>query len=134
MAEEPGTRNEGTPEDELHLGLEDPRVRAWFGEHLPELRRSASGHHVLYRTLVFGAVLGLVAHIGGYALRTAASSEPLDLVGDLIYALGYALWTGVVVVLFTQVIPEVKQRQYKEAVAAYEATMSNEQRAGPAQP
>jgi hypothetical protein len=50
-------------------------------------------------------------------------------VADLFYALGYALWTGVVVVVFAQVIPEVKRRQFKEALAAYEATQREQARA-----
>ena len=39
----------------------------------------------------------------------------------LLEALGWSLWTGVVVALFVQVIPEVKRRQIKQAVDAYEA-------------
>jgi hypothetical protein len=42
-------------------------------------------------------------------------------VADLLYALGYALWTGVVVVVFVQVFPEAKRRQLKGALDAYEA-------------
>ena len=40
--------------------------------------------------------LELAAHVGGYALRSSATTEPLGLVADLLYALGWALWTGVV--------------------------------------
>jgi hypothetical protein len=40
---------------------------------------------------------------------------------DLVYALGYALWTGVVVVLFVQVVPEAKRRQIFQALDAYDA-------------
>jgi len=43
------------------------------------------------------------------------------LVADLLYALGWALWTGVVVVVFVQIWPETKKRQYKLALDAYEA-------------
>jgi hypothetical protein len=74
-----------------------------------------------YQALAFAFVLGLVAHIGGYAIRASPPGEPLGLVADLLYALGYALWTGVVVVVFVQVIPEVKKRQFQQAVAVYEA-------------
>ena len=52
------------------------------------------------------------------------------LVADLLYALGYALWTGVVVVVFVQVFPEVKRRQFKQALDAYEAAQGDPARAG----
>jgi hypothetical protein len=86
----------------------------------PELRRSVAGQRILYASLAFGIVLGLAAHIGGYLLRSLAPGEPLGLVVDLLYALGYALWTGVVVVLFVQVVPEAKRRQMIQALDAYE--------------
>ncbi len=47
-------------------------------------------------------------------------------VADLLYALGWALWTGVVVVVFVQIIPEVKRRQMKRALDAYEAALRNQ--------
>jgi hypothetical protein len=90
-------------------------------EHMGELRRSAYGQRLLYQSLVVGFVLGLVAHIGGYLLRPSPPTEPLGLVADLLYGLGYALWTGVVVALFVQVLPEVKRRQIKASLEAYEA-------------
>ena len=46
--------------------------------------------------------------------------------GDLLYTLGWALWTGVVVVLFLQILPETKRRQYKQALDAYEAAHDEE--------
>ena len=49
---------------------------------------------------------------------------------DLPYALGWALWTGVVVVLFVQIIPEIKRRQIKRWLDAYEATLAEKARAG----
>jgi hypothetical protein len=66
-------------------------------------------------------VVGLAVHAGGYLLKSSATTEPLGLVADLLYALGYALWTGVVVVVFVQVFPEAKRRQFKQALDAYEA-------------
>jgi hypothetical protein len=45
------------------------------------------------------------------------------LIGDLIYTLGWALWTGVVIVVFVQIWPEIKRRQFKQALDAYEATV-----------
>ncbi len=68
-----------------------------------------------------GFVLGLAAHVGGYLLRSSVTTEPLGLVADLLYALGLALWTGLVVVVFVQVVPEAKRRQMQRALDAYEA-------------
>jgi hypothetical protein len=42
-------------------------------------------------------------------LLAAAPTAPLGLVADLLYALGWALWTGVVA-LFVQLLPEWKRR------------------------
>jgi hypothetical protein len=63
-------------------------------------------------------------------VRSSVTTEPLVLVADLVYALGYALWTGVVVVVFVQVIPEAKRRQFKQALDAYEAGQRDQARAG----
>jgi hypothetical protein len=125
MAEGPGSKAVPRPltDEELdHLGLRDPGVRAWTEEHLPQLRRSVYGQRLLYQSLVVGFVVGLAAHAAGYLLRPSPPTEPLGLVADLLYALGFALWTGVVVVLFVQVVPEVKRRQIKQVLDAYEAT------------
>jgi hypothetical protein len=51
-------------------------------------------------------------------------------VGDLIYTFGWALWTGAVVVVFVQIWPEAKRRQYKRALDAYEAAVGRQARAG----
>ena len=119
------------PDEELSdLGLDDPRVQAWTEKHLPELRRSAYGQRLLYQSLGVGFVVGLAAHVGGYLLRLSPPTEPLGLVADLLYALGFALWTGVVVVLFVEVVPEVKRRQFKRWLDAYEATRREKARAG----
>jgi hypothetical protein len=99
-------------------------------EHLPELRRSAYGQRLLYQSLGIGFVVGLVAHIGGYLLRSSVTTEPFVLLADLLYALGFALWTGVVVVVFVQIVPEVKRRQIKRWLDAYEATLREKARAG----
>jgi hypothetical protein len=101
--------------------LRDPAVFDWMTRHLTQLRRSAYGQRLLYQSLAVGFVVGLAAHVGGYLLRPSPPSEPLNLVADLLYALGYSLWTGVVVAVFVQVIPGVKRRQIKGAVEAYEA-------------
>jgi hypothetical protein len=93
---------------------------SWFEEHQAELRRSAFGDRLLYQSIVLCVVVGLIAHISGYLLRSSASSDFLGLLADLLYALGYALWTGAVVVLLLDVVPKVKRRQVREALRAYE--------------
>jgi hypothetical protein len=100
------------------------------GEHLPRVRRSVYGEHFLYWSLGIAFVVGLAAHVGGYLLRSSATTEPLGLVADLLYALGWALWTGVVVVVFVQILPEAKRRQIKRGLDAYEAALRDQARAG----
>lgn len=94
---------------------------AWVGENLTLVRRSVSGQRVLYWSLGFAFVVGLAAHVAGFLLKSSVTTEPLSLMADLIYALGWAMWTGVVVVVFVQLYPEIKKRQYKQALDAYEA-------------
>ena len=103
------------------MGLRDPGVLAWTEEHLPQLWRSVYGQRLLYQSLGVGFVVGLALQVGGYLLRPSPPTEPLGLVADLLYALGWALWTGAVVVVFVQVVPEVKRRQIKRMLDAYEA-------------
>jgi hypothetical protein len=110
--------------------LERRAILDWVGENLPDVRRSVSGQRLLYQSLVTGFVVGLAAHVGGYLLRSSVTTEPLGLVADLFYALGFALWTGVVVVVFVQVFPEYKRREYKQALDAYEAAQREKARAG----
>ena len=99
----------------------DEYALEWMEEHLPELKQSVSGPRLLYQSLAIGFVVGLAAHIGGYVLAASVPSEPLGLLADLLLALGWSLWTGVVVAVFVEVIPEVKRRQIKRAVDGYEA-------------
>ena len=96
---------------------------AWMGEHLTQMRQSAFGQRMVLWSLGLGFILGLAVYVGGYALKASVTTEPLKLVADLLYALGWALWTGVVVALFVEVIPRVKQRQFKQALDAYEAAL-----------
>jgi hypothetical protein len=112
---------ERAPEIDAALGdLERRLTMGWVGDHLPQVQRSAYGQRSLYWTLGIGFVVGLAAYAGGYALKSSVTTEPLAFMGDLLYTLGWALWTGVVVVLFLQVLPEVKRRGYKELLDAYE--------------
>jgi hypothetical protein len=55
-------------------------------------------------------------------------------VADLLYALGAALWTGVVVALFVQLLPEWKRRQIGRYLDAYEAALGEKSRAGSDRP
>jgi hypothetical protein len=119
------TPHDGTdvPEDDAfsRLGEEERRVLLkWVGENLSDVRGIASGKRVQQWILWLSLVIGLLVYVAGYALRASSRSEPLAFFGDLLYALGYALWTGVVVVVFLQIIPEVKRRQYKQVLDAYE--------------
>ena len=95
----------------LGIPVDDPRALAWMGEHLPEWRQQASGQRPLYWILGIGFVVGLAAHVGGFLLKTSVTTEPLLLVADLLYSLGFALWTGVVLVFSVQIWPEAKRRQ-----------------------
>ncbi len=99
----------------------DERALAWMDEHRTELRRSISGQRILYVSLLVSFVVGLAAHIGGYVLLSSVPTGLLGLLADLLHALGWSLWTGVVVVLFMEVIPEAKRRQIERAVDAYDA-------------
>ena len=113
---------ERAPEIDPLLGdLERRATMDWVGDHLPQVRRSAYGQRSLYWALGVGFVVGLAAYAGGYALKSSVTTEPLGFVGDLLYTLGWALWTGVVVVLYLQVLPEAKRRGYKQLLDAYEA-------------
>jgi zinc transporter ZupT len=100
------------------------------GENLTLVRRSASGQRILYWSLGIGFAAGLAAHVGGFLLKSSTTTEPLSLVADLLYALGWALWTGVVVVVFVQIYPETKKRQFKQVLDAYEAAVGDQARAG----
>ena len=118
------------------LGLgerERDYLLAWVGEHLTLVRRSASGQRPMYWVLGTVLVVGLAAHVGGFLLKTSATTEPLSLVGDLIYTFGWALWTGAVVVVFVQIWPEAKRRQFKQALDAYEAAVGDQARVGSGQ-
>jgi hypothetical protein len=108
----------------------DERAVEWMEEHLPELKQSVSGPRILYQSLVAGFVVGLAAHIGGYVLLASVPGEPLGLLANLLQALGWSLWTGVIVAVFVQVVPEAKQRQIKQALDAYEALRRDQAQAG----
>jgi hypothetical protein len=126
----PSADNRGQGQDVLGLGeRERDYLIAWVGENLTLVRRSASGQRPMYWVLGTVLVVGLAFHIGGFLLKSSTTTEPLSLVGDLIYTFGWALWTGAVVVVFVQIWPEAKRRQFKQALDAYEAAIGDEARA-----
>lgn len=111
MTGEPGAKGAPRPysdervqgRDVFGLGeRERDAMLAWVGENLTLARRSVSGQRVLYWSLGFGFVVGLAAHVGGFLLKSWVTTEHLSLMADLLYALGWALWTGVIVVVFVQ--------------------------------
>jgi len=133
-APHPSTDGRAQGQDVLGLGeRERDELLAWVGEHLTLVRRSASGERPMYWILGIGFVVGLAAHVGGFLLKTSVTTEPLLLLADLLYALGWALWTSIIVVVFVQLWPEAKKRQYKQALDAYEATAGRQARAGSGQ-
>ena len=134
MTEGSGAKSDPRPfTDEaqaLGINADDPDTLAWMEEHLPEWRQQASGQQPLYWILGIGFVVGLAAHAGGFLIKTSVTTEPLLLVADLLYALGWSLWTGVVVVFFVQIWPDAKRRQLKRSLDAYEAVLREKARAG----
>jgi hypothetical protein len=131
MTGEPGA--EGTPAEQDLFGLEGDEKEAaldWMGEHITEVRESASGQRFFYWILGLAFVLGLAAHAGGFLLKSSFTTEPGALLADLLYALGWAMWTGVVVVMFVEILPEVKRRQYQRFLEAYEAATGRRGRPG----
>jgi hypothetical protein len=114
----------------LGIDVDDPRALAWMEAHLLEYRQQASGQRPLYWILGIGFVVGLATHVGGFLLKTSATTELFALLADLLYALGWALWTSVIVVVFVQIWPEAKRRQLKRWLDAYEAARREQAGAG----
>jgi hypothetical protein len=135
MTGEPGAKEASRPSaDESAQGQDVLGLRErerdylldWVGQNLTLVRRTASGQRPMYWVLGTVLVVGLAAHIGGFLLKTSVTTEPILLVGDLIYTLGWALWTGAVVVVFVQIWPEAKRRQFRQALDAYEAAVGRQ--------
>ena len=97
--------------------------QAWIGDHLADLRRSVTDRRIRSWTLWTGLGVGLVVHVAGFLLKSSMASEPIAVLADLLYALGWALWTGVVVVAVVEIIPAAKERQISRALNAYEAAL-----------
>ena len=116
-----------TPEsaalEEIDPSFRDPEAMKWFGEHVADMRKSVTERRIRNQALWFVLVLGLIGYSAGYLLRASVSGEPWSLLADLLYNLGFALWTGVVVVVVVEIIPRAKERQITRALDAYEAAV-----------
>ena len=107
----------------LGIDVDDPDTLAWMTEHLPEWRPAGFRAAALVldpRDRLRG---GPGRSCRRFLLKNSVTTEPLLLVADLLYALGWSLWTGVVVVFFVQIWPEAKRRQLKWSLDAYEAVL-----------
>ena len=107
-------------------GQERDATLAWMDAHLTLVRRSASGQRVFYWIFGIGLVVGVAAHVGGFLLESSVTTEPLTLMAEVLYQLGQALWTSVVVVLFVEIWPQAKRRHYRQALDAYEAAVGDQ--------
>ena len=73
-----------TPLPDDGVDYNDPKVQAWFEEHLTGLRQDAYGQRILYSILAVAFVVGLAAYMAGYLLRSTATTGPLGLLADLV--------------------------------------------------
>ncbi len=123
MTQQTDTSDEPEPRDDGAMApeLRNPYYLDWMAENVADMKRLVSGQRILYASLAIAFVLGLALQVVGYAIKSAEPQEPLGLMSDLIYTLGLALWTGVVVVVFVEIVPRVKRRQVRQAIDAYEA-------------
>jgi hypothetical protein len=101
----------------------------WIGAHLTDLRRSVAERRIRSWMLWSGLGIGLVAHVAGFLLKASVTGEPIGVLADLLYTLGWALWSGVVVVALVEIIPAAKERQISRALDAYEAALRSPARA-----
>jgi hypothetical protein len=106
------------PEAPHHV-LSDEDLATIEANHI-DLRRWSSRDRILGWYLGAAFVLGLIAHTAGYVLKSSPLTEPFGLLAELLYALGFALWTGVVITFFVEVLPQAKLRQVREGLAEYE--------------
>jgi hypothetical protein len=105
---------------------------AWVSGHRSELRRSVSERRIRRQMMGSSLVIGLAVHVAGFLLTASATGAPLAVLADLLYTLGLALWTGVVVVAVVEIIPAAKERQISRALDAYEAALRSRARANEA--
>ena len=99
---------------------------AWAASNLPRVRGWVSGQYFIREALITAFVLGLAAHVGGYALAAVTTNEPMHLLADLLATLGTTVWTGVVLVVFVEVLPEARRREAARRLKAYEAALRDQ--------
>lgn len=109
--------------EEIDPSFKDPEALKWFGEHVADMRKSVTERRIRNQVLWLVLVIGLIGYVAGHLLRESVSGEPWGLLADLLYTLGFALWTGVVVVVVLEIIPRAKERQIRRALDAYEAAV-----------
>jgi hypothetical protein len=97
----------------------------WITNHLGEMRKGVNEHRIRNQTLWTGLGIGLVVHVVGFLLKTSSAGEPMGVLADLLYTLGYALWTGVVVVALVEIIPAAKERQISQWLDAFESALQS---------
>ena len=73
--------------------------------------------------MLTAVIVGLIAHVAGYVLAVSGSGEPRGLVADLLSNLGVALWTGAVLVVFVQVLPDYQRRTARRLIEQSEAML-----------
>jgi hypothetical protein len=120
MSEQPDRTN---PQPEFN----EDELR-WAAQNLPQLRAWISGRRFLYDAMITAVIVGLVAHVAGYALAVSGSGEPRGLVADLLSNLGMALWTGAVLVVFVQILPDYQRRTALRLVERSEALLRADDR------
>ena len=101
---------------------------AWAAANLPMLHGWVSGQKFLRDALVLVFVLGLTVHIAGYLLIITANGDPVSLLADLLSTLGTTLWTGVVLVVFLEILPDARRRWMSHRLEAYEAALRDQGR------
>ena len=55
------------------------------------------------------------------------TDEPLRLLANLLTTLGTTVWTGVVLVVFVEVLPEARRREAARRLKAYEAELRDQE-------
>jgi hypothetical protein len=115
------------PETNLEFSAEEME---WISSHMADLRRGLVGRRFRNVTLWSAVAIGLVVHVVGFLLKASASGEPFAVLADVLYTLGFALWTGVVVVAIVEIIPEAKERQISRYLDAYERALRSRTRPG----
>jgi hypothetical protein len=103
---------------------------AWISSHMNDLRRGLTSRRFRNLTLGSALAIGLVVHVLGFMLKSSVTGEVFAVLADVLYTLGFALWTGVVVVAIVEIIPEAKERQISGYLDAYERALRSRTRPG----